>query len=125
VKEALMTRDSVTDERLAKLLDELMSLTRSGELHWERRLGSAHRYARWKNNLLILGPAEPLSETKVPRYLFLTPFDSPSCIEVSSDDSLLGPALLELVTLVEQMSKHEPPTDPFGLTEDELSRLTS
>ena len=120
-----MTRDPVTDERLAKLLDNLISLTRSGELHWERRLGSAHRYARWKNNLLILGPAEPLSETKVPRYLFLTPFDSPSCIEVSSDDSLLGPPLLELVTLVEQMSKHEPPTDPFGLSEEELSRLTS
>ena len=120
-----MTRDRVTDERLAKLLDELTSLTRSGELHWERRLGSAHRYARWKNNLLILGPAEPLSETKVPRYLFLTPFDSPSCIEVSSDDSSLGPALLELVALVEQMSKHEPPTDPFGLTDEDLSRLTS
>jgi hypothetical protein len=120
-----MTRDPVTNERLAKLLDELTSRTRSGELHWERRLGSAHRYARWKNNLLILGPAEPLSETKTPRYLFVTPFDSPSCIEVSSDDSLLGPALLELVTLVEQMSKHEPPTDPFGLSEEELSRLTS
>ena len=120
-----MTRDPVTNERLAKLLDELASLTQSGELHWERQLGSAHRYARWKNNLLILGPAEPLSETKTPRYLFVTPFDSPSCIEVSSDDSLLGPALLELVTLVEQMSKHEPPTDPFGLSEEELSRLTS
>jgi hypothetical protein len=125
VKEVLMTRDPVTNERLAKLLDELTSLTRSGELHWERQLGSAHRYARWKNNLLILGPAEPLSETKVPRYLFLTPFDSPSCIEVSSDDSLLGPALLELVRVVEQISSDEPPTDPFGLTEEELSRLTS
>ena len=120
-----MTRDQVTNERLAKLLDELMSLTRSGELHWERRLGSAHRYARWKNNLLILGPAEPLSETKTPRYLFVTPFDSPSCIEISSDESSLGPTLMELVTLVEQMSKHEPPTDPFGLSEEELSRLTS
>jgi len=120
-----MTRDPVTNERLAKLLDELTSRTRSGELHWERRLGSAHRYARWKNNLLILGPAEPLSETKTPRYLFVTPFDSPSCIEISSDDPSLGPTLRELVTLVEQMSKHEPPTDPFGLSEEELSRLTS
>ena len=120
-----MARDPVTNERLAKLLDELTSLTRKGELHWERQLGSAHRYARWKNNLLILGPAEPLSEAKVSRYLFLTPFDSPSCIEISSDDSSLGPSLLELVTLVEQMSKHEPPTDPFSLSEDELSRLTS
>jgi hypothetical protein len=125
VKEVLMTREPVTNERLAKLLDELTSLTRSGELHWERQLGSAHRYARWKNNLLILGPAEPLSETKTPRYLFVTPFDSPSCIEISSGDPSLGPTLLELVTLVEQMSKHEPPTDPFGLTEEELSRLTS
>ena len=124
-KEALMARGPVINERLAKLLDELTSLTRTGELHWERRLGSAHRYARWKNNLLILGPAEPLSETKTPRYLFVTPFDSPSCIEISSDDSSLGPSLLELVKLVEQMSKHEPPTDPFGLTEEEMSRLTS
>jgi hypothetical protein len=125
VKEALMTREPVANERLAKLLDELTSLTRSGELHWERQLGSAHRYARWKNNLLILGPAEPLSETKIPRYLFLTPFDSPSCVEINSNDPALGPALLELVTLVKQMSEHEPPTDPFGISDEELSRLTS
>jgi len=120
-----MTRDPVTNERLAKLLDELTSLTQSGKLHWERQLGSAHRYARWKNNLLILGPAEPLSETKIPRYLFVTPFDSPSCIEVNSDDPVLGPALLELVALVEKVSKQEPATDPFSITDEELSRLTS
>ncbi|HEV2828398.1 MAG TPA: hypothetical protein VGW76_12425 [Pyrinomonadaceae bacterium] len=120
-----MARDPVINERLAKLLDELKSLTRTGELHWERQLGSAHRYARWKNNLLILGPAEPLSETQIPRYLFLTPFDSPSCIEINSDDPVLGPALLELVTLVEEVSKQEPPTDPFGISDEELSRLTS
>ena len=125
VKEALMARDPVINERLAKLLDELTSRTRSGELHWERRLGSAHRYARWKNNLLILGPAEPLSETKIPRYLFVTPFDSPSCIEINSDDPVLGPALLELVALVEKVSKQEPATDPFSITDEELSRLTS
>ena len=120
-----MAREPVINEHLAKLLDELTSLTRTGELHWERQLGSAHRYARWKNNLLILGPAEPLSETKIPRYLFVTPFDSPSCIEINSDDPVLGPALLELVALVEKVSKQEPPTDPFSITDEELSRLTS
>jgi hypothetical protein len=120
-----MARDPVTNERVSKLLAQLISLTRKGDLHWERRLGSAHRYARWNNNLLILGPAEPLSETQIPRYLFITPFDSPSCIEVSSSDSLFGDALMELVTLVEQTSKSEPPTDPFGISEEELNRLTS
>lgn len=119
-----MPRDQGTNDRLSKLLQQLISLTEKGELHWERQLGSAHRYARWKNNLLILGPAEPLSETKIPRYLFLTPFDSPSCIEINSKDHLLGDELLELVTVVERMSKGEPPTDPFGLSEEELSRLT-
>jgi hypothetical protein len=119
-----MPRDQGTSDRLSKLLQQLISLTEKGELHWERRLGSAHRYARWKNNLLILGPAEPLSETKIPRYLFLTPFDSPSCIEINSQDHLLGDELLELVAVVERMSKGEPPTDPFGLSEEELSRLT-
>lgn len=54
-----MARDQVTKDRLTRLLAQLISLTRKGELHWERQLGSAHRYARWNNNLLILGPAEP------------------------------------------------------------------
>lgn len=120
-----MTRDAVTNDRLAKLLDELSSLTRKGELHWDRQVGSAHRYARWKNHLLILGPSAPLSETKVSRYLFLTPFDSPSCIEISSGDPALGAALMRLVKLVEEASEHEPPTDPFGLSDDDLSRLAS
>ena len=120
-----MARDQATNERLSKLLAQLLSLTRKGELHWERQLGSAHRYARWNNNLLILGPAEPLSETKVPRYLFITPFDSPSCIEINSADAELGSALVELVTIVEQASQNEPPTDPFGISDEELSRLTS
>ena len=57
-----MPRDQGTNDRLSKLLQQLISVTEKGELHWERQLGSAHRYARWKNNLLILGPAEPLSE---------------------------------------------------------------
>lgn len=92
-------------------------------MHWEKQLGSAHRYARWKNLLLILGPTVPLSETRVPRYLFITPFDSPACAEVNSDNPDLGPALLELVVTVESASKNEAPTDPFALTEDILSRL--
>ena len=120
-----MARDQATSDRLSKLLQLLTSLTRQRELHWERQLGSAHRYARWKNNLLILGPAESLGESKAPRYLFVTPFDSPSCIEINSSDELLGPALLELVTLVETTSKDEPPTDPFGISEEELSRITN
>lgn len=120
-----MTRDQGTSDRLAQLLRQLISLTESGELHWERRLGSAHRYARWKNNLLILGPAEPPENSDVPRYLFMTPFDSPSCIEITSADELLGGALLELVAVVERTSKNEPPTDPFGISEEEFRRITS
>ena len=120
-----MARDQGRNERLTKLLAQLLSLTESGKLHWERQLGSAHRYARWNNNLLILGPAEPLSETKVPRYLFITPFDSPSCIEINSGDAELGSALMELVAMVEKTSRNEPPTDPFGISDEELSRLTS
>ncbi|HEV7745258.1 MAG TPA: hypothetical protein VGO56_09715 [Pyrinomonadaceae bacterium] len=120
-----MSRDQETSDRLSRLLQQLISLTQKGELHWERRLGSAHRYSRWKNNLLILGPAESPDETKTPRYLFMTPFDSPSCIEINSSDEVLGGALLELVSVVEHISKNEPPTDPFGLSEEELSRITT
>jgi len=120
-----MARDQVRKDRLAGLLAQLISLTGKGELHWERQVDSAHRYARWNNNLLILGPAEPLTETNLPRYLFITPFDSPSCIEINSGDAELGTALMELVALVEQTSKNEPPTDPFSISDEELSRLTS
>ncbi len=120
-----MPRDQGTNDRLSNLLQQLISLTEKGDLHWERRVGSAHRYARWKNNLLILGPAESPSETKIPRYLFLTPFDSPSCIEINSSDEVLGGALLELVAMVDRMSKDEPPTDPFALSEEDLSRMTA
>lgn len=118
-------RDKTTTKRLATLMARLLAVTKNGELHWERQLGSAHRYARWNNNLLILGPAEPLSETNLPRYLFITPFDSPSCVEINSADAELGSALMELVATVEQTSKNEPPTDPFGISDEELSRLTS
>jgi hypothetical protein len=119
-----MSRDQGTNDRLTKLLADLISLSRTGELHWERRLGSAHRYAKWNNNLLILGPAAPLSETKIPRYLFLTPFDSPNCLEICSNDEELGAQLLQLVQVVEQVSNEEPPTDPFGISDEELRRLT-
>src|SRR5947208_1557804 len=120
-----MARDQATNDRLTKLLAQLISLTEKGELHWERQVGSAHRYARWKNNLLILGPADSSGETKVPRYLFITPFDSPSCVEINSDDEKLGSSLIKLIALVEQTSKNEPPTDPFGLSDEVLSRLTN
>jgi hypothetical protein len=119
-----MARDAATIERLRSLLSQINSLTEEGELHWEREVGSAHRYARWNNNLLILGPAAALRDKKTPRYLFITPFDSPACIEINSADKDVGPALLDLVNRVETSSRSEPPTDPFAITDDILSRLT-
>ena len=118
-----MARDEATTDRLTRLISKLMVLTETGGLHWERQLGSAHRYARWNNNLLILGPAAPLGDT-APRYLFITPFDSPACLEVNSHDEQLGKQVLALVAAVEAAGKDDPPTDPFGLSEEVLSRLT-
>lgn len=120
-----MARDQNTTDRLNKFLGQLISLTEKKELHWERQLGSAHRYARFNNHLLILGPSAPLSESTVPRYLFITPFDSPACIEINSDDAELGELVKKLVTAVEQASSTEPPTDPFAINEDVINRLTS
>jgi hypothetical protein len=120
-----MSRDAATTDRLRNLIAKLQSLTSSGELHWEKQAGSAHRYARWNNNLVILGPATPLSDTSVPRYLFVTPFDSADCIEINSDDADLGAALISLVQEVETASRHEPPTDPFAITDQLLERLES
>lgn len=120
-----MGRDVATTDRLRNLISRIESQTESGALHWERQVGSAHRYARLNNNLLILGPADPASSPTLPRYLFVTPFDSPDCIEVNSDDPDLGPAVLKLVQVVETASKNEPPTDPFALTGDLLERLTT
>ena len=120
-----MVRDTNITERLRRLIAQISKLTESGELHWERQLGSAHRYARWNNNLLILGPSEPLTNTKVSRYLFITPFDSPACVEINSNDEELGGALEKLVAVVEKASRDEPPTDPFAVNEDVLSRITS
>jgi len=118
-----MARDAKTTQRLAALLDQLQSLTDAGKLHWERQIGSAHRYARWNNNLIILGPAEPLSDTNIPRYLFVTPFYSPQCIEINSHDIDLGAGVLKLAQAVEEVSRKEPPTDPFAISEDILDRI--
>jgi hypothetical protein len=118
-----MTRDSATTARLRKFIAHITSLTEKYELHWERQLGSAHRYARFDNNLLILGPASPISETNVPRYLFITPFDSPDCIEINSDDSDLGEAVMNLIKEVEVISQKTPATDPFAINIEFLDRL--
>ncbi len=118
-----MNRDSTTTDRLRNLIARLQTLTASGGLHWEKQVGSAHRYARLNNNLVILGPSAPLADTSIPRYLFVTPFDSPDCIEVNSDDAELGPALNQLVQEVEIASRDEPATDPFAITDQLLERL--
>ena len=74
---------------------------------------------------MILGPSTPLSETSLPRYLFITPFDSPDCIEINSEDAELGSAVIGLVQKVETVSRDEAPTDPFAVTEQLLERLES
>ena len=119
-----MTRDSETADRLRRFIDQISSLTEKHELQWERRSGSAHRYARLNNHLLILGPATPLSGSNVPRYLFITPFDSPQCIEINSDDTDLGGAVLKLVQDVEVITQNQPTTDPFAINVEFLNRLT-
>ena len=120
-----MVRNQATTEKLRNLISKIEASTESGDLHWERQAGSAHRYARLNNNLLILGPATPASESGVPRYLFITPFDSPDCIEINSDDSDLGAAVMRLVRTVEDRGQQEPPIDPFAVTEQMLERLES
>jgi len=120
-----MDRNPATTEKLRNLISKIEAATESGDLHWERQAGSAHRYARLNNNLLILGPATPVSDAGVPRYLFITPFDSPDCIEINSDDAELGGAVMKLVRTVDERSGNEPPTDPFGITEQMLERLES
>ena len=120
-----MARDPATTDRLRNLIQKIELQTERGELHWEKQAGSSHRYARMHNHLVILGPATPLSDASVPRYLFVTPFDSPDCIEINSDDAELGPAVLNLVQEVETASKNEPATDPFAITDQLLERLES
>jgi len=118
-----MTRDSGTTDRLRRLIEHITSLTETHELQWERQIGSAHRYARLDNNLLILGPATPISENDGPRYLFITPFDSPDCIEINSNDDALGVDVMKLVKEVEANVGNEPETDPFAINYDFLNRL--
>jgi hypothetical protein len=117
-----MKREAVTTERLKKLISQIQTLTKSGELHWERQTGSAHRYARWNNNLLILGPAA-VDDKHLPRYLFITPFDSPDCIEVNSQDDELGHSITDLFEEVDAATKHESPVDPFSINPEILDRL--
>jgi hypothetical protein len=120
-----MRRDANMTERLRGVIAKLESQTKSGDLHWEKQAGSAHRYARANNNLLILGPATPLTDSDVPRYLFITPFDSPDHIEVNSNDAELGPAILSLARAVEEASQNKPAVDPFAVTDQLLERLES
>ena len=120
-----MTPNPATTERLRALLAQLAALTATNNLHWERQVNSAHRYARWNNNLLILGPDAPLDSGHIPRYLFITPFDSPDCIEVNSSDEELGAAVMALVKAVEAQTRKEAPQDPFAVSEELLDRISS
>jgi len=113
-----------TTERLRSLIAKITYLTTKGEIQWERQLGSSHRYARWNNNLLILGPDVSSADHSTPRYLFITPFDSPDCIEISSDRADLGAAVLALVGAVESVTAQNPPSDPFSITPELIDRLT-
>ena len=115
-----MAQDQALTERRA-LLAQLTSLTATGSLHWERQVHSAHRYARWNNNLLILGPTDSLDDHKIPRYLFLTPLNSPAGTEITTEDPELRAALLALVYAVEAATATQEPRDPFGITQEALS----
>jgi hypothetical protein len=117
-----MERDAATTDRLKKLISQIEALTTKGELRWERQAGSAHRYARWNNNLLILGPASG-DDKHLPHYLFITPFDSPDYIEVNSKDEELGSSILDLFQDVEAATKNESPVDPFSINSAILDRF--
>ena len=117
-----MASDSNTD-RLRSLLAQITKLTAAGDINWERQVNSAHRYARWKNNLLILGPDVPADDRSARRYLFITPFDSPDCIEINSDHAELGAAVLELVKAVDSSTANKPATDPFAVSDELINRL--
>ena len=117
-----MNRDPVLTERLTSLLRQVTSLTASGSLRWERQAHSAHRYARWNDILLIIGPDAQPNDRQHPRYLHITTLVSSQWTEISSDDPQLRDPLLALIHEVEIATVHQPPTDPFALT-DELLRL--
>jgi len=115
-------RDSKVTERIRRCIMTIIELTEKGDVSWSKQVGSAHRYASWNNNLLILGPADENFE-RVPRYLFITPLDSPACLEINSKDADLGQDVLKLIALVEKATSTGPSVDPFALTEELLSRL--
>jgi hypothetical protein len=117
-----MNHEPALTEGLRTLLAQLTSLTTSGALHWEKQAHSSHRYARWNDILLILGPDAPLEDHQHPRYLHLTPLFSQGWLEIKSDDPALHNSLLALGYAVEGATEHQLPTDPFALT-DELLRL--
>lgn len=119
-----MTPDPATTERLRALLAQITALTTKKEIRWERQLNSAHRYARWNNNLLILGPDASIDTSDVPRYLVITPFDSPDYIEINSANGEVGAAVVALVRAVEAQTQDAPPTDPFAVSEELLERLS-
>jgi hypothetical protein len=73
---------------------------------------------------LILGPDVPPDDNRTPRYLLITPFDSPDCIEVNTNDRELGDTVRALVGAVDSAVAGEPQTDPFAVTDELLSRLT-
>jgi hypothetical protein len=56
--------------------------------------------------------------------LFITPFDSPQCIEINSDDVDFGGAVLKLVQKVELITQNQSPTDPFAIDDEFLDRLS-
>ena len=115
-----MSENQTTTNR-RELLTQLTSLTVNGALRWERQTRSAHRYARWNNNLLILGPTSPLDDHKLPRYLFVTPFSAPTGIEITSEDKDLHAPLLALVYAVEAATLDQKARDPFALNEPALA----
>jgi hypothetical protein len=115
-----MSEDQVLGEQ-RELLAQLTSHTATGSLKWERQRNSAHRYARWNNNLLILGPTASLDDHEIPRYLFLTPFTAPTGIEITTEDSGMRAPLLALVYAVEAATAVQAPRDPFALGEHALS----
>ena len=118
-----MKRDPALIDRLRMLLAQVTSLTANGTIHWEKQVHSAHRYARWNDIILILGPAVPLEDHKTPRYLHVTPLHSEEWLEVRSDDTDLRNSLLALVYAVEAATEQQSPTDPFALTDELLRQL--
>ena len=116
-----MIRDSVITERLRALLAQITALTADGSLRWEKQAHSSHRYAKWNDTLLILGPSVPIEDHQTPRYLHITVLFEPQWQEINSNDPDLRDSLLALVYAVEAGTVHQSPTDPFTLT-DELMR---